>query len=74
MTDVMTGEEAACNLVQFARTVLARGRPARRERAALGPGRTLILLTFGIMGAQLYPTLKYRLGYGKACTRVLIAG
>ena len=34
----------------------------------------MIALAYGIMGAQLYPTLKYALGHGKACTRVVIAG
>jgi hypothetical protein len=26
------------------------------------------------MAGQLYPTLKYALGHGKACTRVVVAG
>ena len=38
-----------------------------------GP-RALLALSFGIMAAQLYPTLKYALGHGKACTRVVVAG
>ena len=38
-----------------------------------GP-RALLALSYGIMAAQLYPTLKYALGHGKACTRVVVAG
>jgi alkylhydroperoxidase family enzyme len=36
--------------------------------------RALISLTFGILGSQLYPTLKYALGYGRTCAAVRIGG
>ena len=64
--------------VRFALAVLTRDgnvADALRDQIVLrwGP-RALLALAFGIMGAQLYPTLKYALGHGKACTRVVVAG
>ena len=80
---VVKGDEAAMSpdvalAVRFARAVLARDSAvADALRAQIvtrwGP-RALLALAFGIMGAQLYPTLKYALGHGKACTRVVVAG
>jgi hypothetical protein len=63
--------------VRFARAVLARDPAAddcREEIHRRWGTRAVIALAYGIMGAQLYPTLKYALGHGKACTRVVIAG
>ena len=34
--------------------------------------RGLVSLAYGLVGARLYPTLKYALGHGKACQRVLV--
>jgi hypothetical protein len=63
--------------VRFARAVLARESVADACREEIvrrwGP-RALLALAFGVMAAQLYPTLKYALGHGEACTRVMIAG
>jgi len=63
--------------VRFARAVMARDAAADEYREEIlerwGP-RALLSLGFGIIAAQLYPTLKYSLGHGKACTRVVIAG
>jgi hypothetical protein len=36
--------------------------------------RGLIALAFAILSARMYPTLKYALGYGRACTRLTIGG
>jgi hypothetical protein len=36
--------------------------------------RALISLAFAIMAARLYPTLKYAMGHGRACTRLTIGG
>ena len=36
--------------------------------------RALISLAFAIMAARLYPTLKYAMGHGHACTRLTIGG
>jgi hypothetical protein len=36
--------------------------------------RALVSLAFAITAARLYPTVKYALGHGKACTRVVVGG
>jgi hypothetical protein len=36
--------------------------------------RALISLAFAITAARIYPTVKYALGHGKACMRVVVAG
>jgi len=36
--------------------------------------RGLVSLAFALTAARLYPTLKYALGHGKACTRLTVAG
>jgi hypothetical protein len=63
--------------VRFARAVLARDAAADECRAEIlrrwGP-RAVLALAFAVMAAQLYPALKYALGHGKACTRVVVAG
>jgi hypothetical protein len=63
--------------VRFARAVLAHSPEADACREEIvrrwGP-RALLALSFAIIAAQLYPTLKYALGHGKACTRVIVAG
>ena len=70
----IVGFETEC---RFARAVLAHSADADELRAEIvrrfGP-RAVLALAFGIMAAQLYPTLKYALGHGKACTRVVVAG
>lgn len=35
--------------------------------------RGLVSLAFTIAGARIFPTLKYALGYGRACTRLKVA-
>jgi hypothetical protein len=79
---VIKGDEAAMPpdvalAVRFARAVLARDAATDGYREEIqrrwGP-RAVLALTFGIMVQQLYPTLKYALGHGKACTRVMVAG
>jgi len=62
---------------RFARAVIARSADADAAREEIvrrwGP-RAVLALAFSIMNAQMYPTLKYALGHGKACTRVVVAG
>jgi hypothetical protein len=79
---IVTGDVAAMSPevalgVRFARAVLARDAAADEHReeilARWGP-RAVLALTFAIMTSQLYPTLKYALGHGRACTRVVVAG
>jgi hypothetical protein len=79
---VVGGDRAAMSAevalgVDFARAVLARdtaGDACRDEIVRRWGPRALLALAYGIMAAQLYPTLKYALGHGKACTRVVVAG
>jgi hypothetical protein len=63
--------------VRFARAVLARDAAADelREQIATrwGP-RAVISLGFALVSSQIYPTLKYALGYGKACQRIVVEG
>jgi len=37
-------------------------------------GRALVSLAFAITAARICPTVKYALGHGKACTRVVVGG
>ena len=63
--------------VRFARAILARDPDAdacREEIARRWGQRAVLALAFAVMTAQLYPPLKYALGHGKACTRVVVAG
>jgi hypothetical protein len=36
--------------------------------------RAVVSLAFAITAARLYPTVKYALGHGKACTRIVVGG
>ena len=36
--------------------------------------RALVSLAFAITAARIYPTVKYALGHGKACMRVVVSG
>ena len=63
--------------VRFARAVLAHDPDVdacREEIVQRWGARAVLALAFSVMNAQLYPTLKYALGYGKACTRIVVAG
>lgn len=82
ITAVVRGDEAALSpevalAVRFARAVLARDMDVddcREEIVRRWGARAVLSLAFAVMTAQLYPALKYALGHGKACTRVLVAG
>ena len=62
---------------QLARAALAHAAEADALRdevvAAWGP-RALAALAFALAAARFYPTVKYALGHGRACTRVEVAG
>jgi hypothetical protein len=63
--------------VKFARATLAHdpAADALREEVVQRWGRRgLLSLAFGLTAARMFPTLKYALGHGKACQRVLVAG
>ena len=80
---ILAGDEAAMGETaalawRFARASLA------RDMAACDPLRDEIVRRWGDAGlaaialslttARMYPTLKYALGYGKACSKVVVAG
>jgi hypothetical protein len=62
---------------RFTRATLAHDPAADQCREAIvkqwGP-RALVSLAFAITAARIYPTVKYALGHGKACMRVLVGG
>jgi len=63
--------------VRFARAIAAHDPIADELRDDIarrwGP-RAVVSLAFAIAAARLYPTIKYALGHGKACHRVVVAG
>jgi len=62
---------------RFARATLAHDAAADDYREIIVERwgrRALIGLAFAITAARIYPTVKYALGYGKACTRVVVGG
>jgi hypothetical protein len=71
------GEEAALAW-RFARASLARDMPAcdplRDEILRRWGEKGLVAIAMALTTARMYPTLKYALGHGKACSRVTVAG
>lgn len=62
---------------RFTRATLAHNVAADEYREAIlkrWGRRALISLAFAITAARMYPTIKYALGHGKACTRVVVGG
>jgi len=63
--------------VRFARAVAAHDVAADELRDDIvkrwGP-RALVSLAFAITSARIFPTIKYALGHGKACQRVIVDG
>ena len=63
--------------MRFAEATLRRAPEAddlREEVVRRFGQRGLIALSFAMLAARLYPTLKYALGHGRACTRLTIGG
>jgi hypothetical protein len=63
--------------VRFTRAALDRTTDAgelREEIVRRWGRRALISLAFAMTAARLYPTLKYVLGHGEACRKVVVAG
>ncbi len=61
---------------RFTRATLAH-EPADAYREAIVERwgrRALISVAFAITASRIYPTVKYALGHGKACTRVVVGG
>jgi alkylhydroperoxidase family enzyme len=62
---------------RFTRATLAHDAAAdqyRREIVRLWGRRALVSVAFAITAARLYPTVKYALGHGQACRRVVVGG
>jgi hypothetical protein len=62
---------------RFTKAVLAHDAAADDYRAVVlerwGP-RAVVTLAFAITTARIYPTVKYAMGHGKICTRVVVGG
>jgi hypothetical protein len=61
----------------FARATLAHDAAADEYREAIVKRwgrRAVVSLAFAITAARIYPTVKYALGHGKACMRVVVGG
>jgi len=80
---ILAGDEAAMGEAaalawRFARASLARDMeacdPLRDEIVGRWGERGLVAVSMALMTARMYPTLKYALGYGKACSKVTVAG
>jgi hypothetical protein len=75
--DVAAMPEDVALSVRFAEAALARSPEAdglRDEVVRRFGQRGLISLAFAMLAARMYPTLKYALGHGQACTRLTIGG
>ena len=62
---------------RFTRATLDRDPSADQYRDEIikrwGP-RALVSLAFAIVTARMYPTVKYAMGHGQACTRIVVDG
>ena len=62
---------------KFTRATLAHDAAADEYREAIVKrwgNRALVSLALAITASRLYPTVKYALGHGKACVRVVVGG
>ncbi len=80
---ILAGDEVAMGQVaalgwRFALASLNRDMetadPLRDEIVGRWGDKGLVAISFALTTARMYPTLKYALGYGKACSRVTVAG
>jgi hypothetical protein len=80
---ILAGDEAAMGEVaalawRFARASLARDMaaadPLREEIVRRWGDKGLVAVSMALTAARMYPTLKYALGYGKACSKVTVSG
>ena len=80
---IVAGDEAAMGepaalAWRFARASLARDMqacdPLRDEIVRRWGEKALVAISLSLMTARMYPTLKYALGYGKTCSKVVVAG
>jgi hypothetical protein len=79
---ILEGDESkmsdeACLGVRFARAALAHDPAAdelRDEVSKRWGQRAVISLAFALVAARTYPTVKYALGYGKTCQKIVVEG
>jgi hypothetical protein len=80
---VLAGDEAAMGetaalAFRFARASLARDMemadPLRDEIVRRWGDKALVAIGLSLMASRMYPTLKYALGHGKACSKVVVEG
>lgn len=75
--DVAAMSDDAALAWRFTKAVLAHDAAADDYRAVIlerwGP-RAIVSLAFAITTARMYPTVKYTMGHGKTCTRVVVGG
>ena len=80
---IIAGDEAAMGETaalgyRFARASLARDMeacdPLRDEIVRRFGDKALVAVGLALTASRMYPTLKYALGYGKACSRVQVGG
>jgi hypothetical protein len=75
--DVTTMSDEVALGVKFARASLAHDLEAdvyREEIEKRWGKRAVVSLAFALTMSRVYPTLKYALGFGKACSRVVVGG
>ena len=80
---IIAGDEAAMGetaalAYRFAHASLARdlaaADPLRDEIVRRWGDKALVAIALSLVASRMYPTLKYALGYGKTCSRVVVAG
>ena len=75
--EVAMGETAALAW-RFARASLARDMeaadPLRDEIVRRWGEKALVAIGLSLTAARMYPTLKYALGYGQTCSKIVVAG
>ena len=80
---ILAGDEAgmgetAALAYRFAKASLARDLDAsdtyRDEIVARWGDKALVAISLTLVASRMYPTLKYALGYGKTCSKVVVAG
>jgi hypothetical protein len=75
--DVDAMPDAVALAWRFTKATLAHDAAADDYRAVIlerwGP-RAVVSLAFAITTARIYPTVKYAMGHGKTCTRVVVGG
>jgi hypothetical protein len=80
---ILAGDEAAMGETaalgyRFAKASLARDMeacdPLRDEIVRRWGDKALVAIGLALVASRMYPTLKYALGYGKTCSKVVVAG